>query len=157
MTVAWRTVSCRFCIFVTCLIDSAPMAPPSDLLSGWPYGLELLPGQSIYVTRLLTETASVALWKRFVLFRTKINSYVQTFFRHINAFSALGMWRRCTLQIDNLLTYLLTVFCTHLKSQRRTHFFSYLHYVVVEEDFRYTVRSVARELIPFMAFWAGEG
>jgi len=88
-----RSASRRLLVIPRYRLSTMTVGPFCD----WPNGLELSLSLSlslsrtIYVTRSLAETASVA-------------------FRHTSAFSTLGVLcgRGCALQTDNLLTDLLT-------------------------------------------------
>ena len=87
-----------------------------------------IPCRTTCVTRLLAGTVSDNLWRRFCSQRT-------------DAFSALEVSRRCAIQIDFLLTYLLTYYdhgLTHLlHSHLRCHWINDV------------------ELVPKQFAWAG--
>ena len=81
--------------------SSAPMA---DGLSVWLVRRSGIPCQTACGIRLLVRTVSDNLWRRFCS-------------QHTDAFSALEVSRRCAMQIDFLLTYLLTIIISHETNQ----------------------------------------
>jgi len=92
-----RSASRRLLVIPRYRLSTMTVGPFCDWPNGLELSLSLSLSRTIYVTRSLAETASVAFWKRFC-------------FRHTSAFSTLGVLcgRGCALQTDNLLTDLLT-------------------------------------------------